>query len=219
VSSSSFLPPLRAALLGLAALTLAAAPAPAAEAVRPPMTAKAAASTVVVGFYDALLATMKEGPALKFQGRFDRLSPAVSAAFDLPAMTRVAAGAQWPSLKPEDQQRLIEAFSHFSIATYAANFDSFGGERFEVLRETPAPNGGGATIVETRLTPKSGDPVQLNYLVRPGKSGLGILDVYVNGTISELAARRSEFASVLNSKGADGLYQLLETRSRELAAR
>ena len=221
MSLSSLVPPLRAALLGLAALSgpIALSGPAAAEAGRPAQLAEATASAIVSGFYDTLVATMKDGPALRFQGRFERLSPAVTAAFDLPAMTRIAAGAQWPGLSPDDQQRLVAAFSRFSIATYAANFDSFGGERFEVLREVATPSAGGGTIVETRLTPKTGAPVQLNYLVRPGKSGLRILDVYVNGTISELATRRSEFASVLNSSGAQGLYQMLETRSRDLAVR
>jgi len=222
LSSPSSLPPQRRRPVGAAVFSLAVALAAALPVCLPAAGASAAvaetgASGIVRQFYDALLSTMKDGPQLRFQGRFERLTPAVTQAFDLPAMTRIAAGAQWPAVKPEDQQRLIDAFSRFSVANYAANFDSFGGERFEVVGEAPAPSGTGGVIVETRLVPKSGDPVQLNYLLRPGKSGLRILDVYVNGTISELASRRSEFASVLNTDGADGLTKLLETKVRDLA--
>lgn len=203
--------------LGLA-LALAVAPvitldAPQARAA----AAETGASAVVHQLYDALLATMKDGPRLGFQGRVGYLTPVIGRAFDLAGMTRIAAGAQWASLKPEDQRRLIDAFSRFSVANYAANFDSFGGERFEVLGEAPASSGGGGVIVQTRLTPKAGDPVQLNYLVRPSASGPRILDVYVNGTISELASRRSEFASVLNTGGAEGLHALLESKTQALA--
>lgn len=188
----------------------------------PPHAAAAetgAASAVVGGFYDTLLATMKDGPALKFAGRVQRLSPSITGAFDLATMTRIAAGAQWPAIKPEEQKQLIESFSRFSVASYAANFDSWSGERFEVLKESPAPGNGGGVIVETRLVPKSGDPVQLNYLLRPGSGGLHIIDVFVNGTISELAARRSEFASVLSRDGAKGLHEMLENRFKELSAK
>jgi phospholipid transport system substrate-binding protein len=39
------------------------------------------------------------------------------------------------------------------------------------------------------------------------------MDVYLSGTISELATRRSEFAAVLRQDGADGLVRALEQRS------
>ncbi len=194
------------------AFALLAAPRSAVAETRP-------AIAVVGGFYDVLLATMKNGPALKFAGRVERLTPALSAAFDLPTMTRIAAGAQWPAIKPEEQRQLVDSFSRFSVASYAANFDGWSGERFEVVKESPAPGSGGGMIVETRLVPKSGDPVQLNYLLRPSAGGPRIIDVFVNGTISELAARRSEFASVLAHDGAKGLHEMLETRLKELATK
>jgi phospholipid transport system substrate-binding protein len=185
----------------------------------PPTVETGLAAPMIDAFYNTLLATMKDGPTLGFNGRVARLTPAITQAFDLPAMTRIAAGAQWPTLSPNDQHRLIDAFSRFSVASYAANFDSYDDERFEVLREVPAPGSGGGVIVETRLLPKKGDPVQLNYLMRRGKDGLQIIDVFVNGTISEMATRRSEFSSVLNRGGAQALYDVLETKIKTLAAR
>ena len=178
-----------------------------------------AASAVVGGFYDTLLASMKDGPALKFAGRYERLNPAMAAAFDLPTMTRIAAGAQWPLIKPEEQKQIVESFSNFSAASYAANFDSWSGERFEVLKEGPAPGDDGDVVVETRLVPNTGEPVLFNYLLRPGPQGPRIIDVLVNGTISQLAGRRSEFSSVLRRDGAKGLNEMLVSRFNELAAK
>jgi phospholipid transport system substrate-binding protein len=43
-----------------------------------------------------------------------------------------------------------------------------------------------------------------------------VIDVYLSGTISELATRRSEFADVLQKGGADGLVKLLEQRTAAL---
>ncbi|MEI6558389.1 MAG: ABC transporter substrate-binding protein [Rhodospirillaceae bacterium] len=182
-------------------------------------TNSGSATAVVTGFYATLLGTMKDGPALKFAGRTERLTPALASAFDLAGMTRIAAGAQWPAIKPEEQRQLIDSFSRFSIATYAANFDGWGGERFEVLKEGPAPGSPNSVIVETRLVTSTGEPVQLNYLLRPVSGSLRIIDVFLNGTISELAARRSEFASVLTRDGAKGLYEMLEKRIKALAAK
>jgi len=54
--------------------------------------------------------------------------------------------------------------------------------------------------------------VTINYLVRGGR----VIDVYLNGTISDLATRRDEFASIISSGGADGLIKKLRERTRTL---
>jgi len=58
--------------------------------------------------------------------------------------------------------------------------------------------------------------VQLNYLMREGEGGWQILDVFLKGTISELATRRSEFSTVLRRDGAPALVQLIENRAADL---
>jgi phospholipid transport system substrate-binding protein len=45
-----------------------------------------------------------------------------------------------------------------------------------------------------------------------------IADVYLDGTISELATRRSEFAAILRSRGIDGLIEKLNTKANSLVA-
>jgi phospholipid transport system substrate-binding protein len=55
--------------------------------------------------------------------------------------------------------------------------------------------------------------VQINYLVRGGR----IVDVYFNGTVSDLATRRDEFAAILaGGGGADALVQALRERTEKL---
>jgi phospholipid transport system substrate-binding protein len=49
-------------------------------------------------------------------------------------------------------------------------------------------------------------------LVRGGR----VLDVYLNGTISDLATRRDEFSSIIASGGADGLIKKLQDRTQSL---
>lgn len=54
--------------------------------------------------------------------------------------------------------------------------------------------------------------MNINYLVR----GERVIDIYLNGTISDLATRRDEFASIIASGGADGLIKKLRDRTRTL---
>jgi phospholipid transport system substrate-binding protein len=167
-------------------------------------------------FYDALLAVMKDGQKLGFAGRRDRLAPAVTQAFDLPAMTRLVIGLQWQGFSSADQQQLVAAFSDFSIATYASQFDDYSGESFEVDRKAvPAP--GNDVIIRTKLIQASDSPVQLDYLLRSSQDKWRIIDVYLSGTVSQLAARRSEFSSVLRQSGVAGLVALLKQKTAQLA--
>lgn len=177
----------------------------------------ASPAATISAYYDALLAAMKEGKTLGFKGRYAKLAPAIQRAFNLPQMTRIAVGPGWSNLPADQQQQLIDAFSDFSIATYANQFDNYSGERFEVdPKPTPANNGD--TIVHTRLIPKDGDPVTLNYLLRKGENGWQIVDVYLSGTISQLAARRAEFSSVMRRDGAAGLIDVLRKKAAQLAS-
>ena len=167
-------------------------------------------------FYDVLLSVMKDGPKLGFEGRRQKLAPAVTQAFDLPLMTRLVVGLQWPSLSPDQQKQLVAAFTEFSIATYASQFDDFSGERFEVDSK-PAPAPGSDLIVKTKLIQSSGDPVQLNYLLRQEQADWRVIDVFLEGTISQLAARRSEFSAILRDQGPSGLITVLKEKTKALA--
>jgi phospholipid transport system substrate-binding protein len=116
----------------------------------------------------------------------------------------------------EQQQALVAAFSDYSTAVYASRFKDYSGERF-VVDPVTAKLASGDVIVHTKLLPHSGDPVQLDYLVRAEPDGWRIIDVLLNGTISEMAERRSEFSSGLRDGGAAGLITLLRQKTAQLA--
>jgi phospholipid transport system substrate-binding protein len=59
--------------------------------------------------------------------------------------------------------------------------------------------------------------VQLDYVMRAGADGWRIIDVLLNGTISEMAERRSEFSAALRDGGAAGLISLLRQKTVQLA--
>jgi phospholipid transport system substrate-binding protein len=166
-------------------------------------------------FYDALLAVMKEAKKLSFDERYKRLAPSIAQTFDLGLMTRLAVGPAWTQLGADQQQRLTAAFSRYTISVYANRFDDYGGERFTVSPASiPNPNG---VIVNSQLIKTNGESVSLNYLLRQeGGASWKVIDVYLSGTVSELATRRSEFAAVLQRSGADGLVQMIEHRTAAL---
>ncbi len=170
-------------------------------------------AAVVEGFHAALLAVMRDAQRLGVRGRFDRLAPAMAQAFDLAAMARISIGPPWTGLAAPEQQALSDAFARWSVATYAARFDGFGGESFSTQGVQALPNGD--ALVRTTLNRPGGqEAVVLSYLVRGGR----IVDIYLTGTISELASRRSEFAGLLREGGAARLLAELNGRTQRLLA-
>ena len=163
---------------------------------------------------NALLDVMKNADSLGFRGRYQKLEPVLDQVFNLPLMARFAIGPDWSSLTPSQQQKVTDAFRRFSITTYAARFNGYSGESF--TSENGKPITGGDQVVNTRLVRPNGDPVALNYRLRANGANWQIIDVFLNGTISQLANYRSEFGATMRSGGGDALIKLLESKIAEL---
>ena len=172
------------------------------------------AVATIRAFYDVLLTNMKQADQLGVQGRYDKLAPVIRATFDLDAMTRIAVGPEWTAIPPEQQKALLDSFARMTIATYANRFNGYSGESFEVDPETVSRNTG--RIVRSRLLRPKEDPVTLNYLMRASGDTWKIVDIYLSGTISELATQRSEFGAILKAGGPAALIQSLRQQIDKL---
>jgi phospholipid transport system substrate-binding protein len=182
-----------------------------------PQIAAASASDAqdaVRNFYQALVATMQNGPALGPSGRYAKLAPTVLQTFDIAFMTRMSVGPAWANLPDAEKRTLTDAFGHYVTATWAQRFDSYSGQKLEVIGERPY---GAEELVETQIVAKDGDPTSINYLMRQNNGEWQIADVYLSGTVSQLAVERSEFSSVLNTDGPNGLIMKLNQKVTELA--
>jgi phospholipid transport system substrate-binding protein len=169
----------------------------------------------VQGLYDALLSTMKSGRILGQSGRFMQLEPVIRRSFDIASMTRLAVGPSWASLTEPQRQQVTESFGRYISAIYADRFDSYAGERLEVTGEQPAPSG---VIVKSQIVKVSGEPVKVDYMMRRNGDSWLISDIYVDGAISEVATRRSEFAATLKKQGIYGLIAALNRKADILTA-
>lgn len=166
----------------------------------------------IQSYYQELLPTIQKAGSLSVRERDRRFWPAITSAFDLATMTRLAVGPAWSSFTPAQQSAVREAFAHFLVADYASQVSEYSGESFVVEPQT-SPSQGGGEIVRTKIVQSGGRTVTINYLVRGGR----VIDVYLNGTVSDLATRRDEFASILASGGgADALVKRLRERTQAM---
>lgn len=166
------------------------------------------------GLNARLLDTMKQAQNLGIQGRYDALAPVLSSTYDIASMSRLAVGEAWNALQPEQRAAVTEAFQRMMIATYAKRFDGFSGETFQIIEIADRPPAD--KMVKTRIVQSNGKPVAINYLMRKTGPGWKIVDVYLDGTISELASRRAEFTSILKSGGPDALIASLRKQGDKL---
>lgn len=171
------------------------------------------ASQAVERLNATLLDVMRNAQSLGYRGRVARLGPVLLQTYDLRTMGRTAVGARWEGASPEQQTEIIDLFGRFTVATYASRFNSYGGESFEVTGEQAA---GANTLVRSRIVRRTGNPVQINYLVARAGGGQLVIDVYLDSTISEVATRRSEFTSIIARGGIDALTQTLRERIARL---
>jgi len=186
----------------MAALIATAAP-PARAALADPAAAQVDALDA------ALLSAMKAGKAAGTQGRYRTLAPAVARAFDIPTMIRFAVGPGWSSIPAGQQQALTEAFEKLTVASYAHNFDGYSGERFEV--DPNVVTRGPDKVVQSKIISAGSAPVVISYRMRQSGGTWKIIDVFYNGSISQLTTRRADFSATLAKGGATALIAHLNS--------
>lgn len=167
----------------------------------------------VAAFNDALLQTMRNGPQLGFDGRYELLAPAYEAAFAWKSMARFAAGSHWSTMTGDDRQAYLDAYRAWSVSTYADRFKEYKGQKFEVL--APEESGRSAQVV-SRLTKSGGKTVDLIYKLRPKGEDWYVVDIQVRG-VSQLALTRSQFIGVLDKEGLPALLQQLRDKTAAMS--
>ena len=169
-------------------------------------------------FDDGLLASMKAGKAAGMDGRSAVLAPVIDRVFDMPEMTRLSLGSSAKTLTDDQTKSLIDAFRKYTIASYAGNFDEFGGEKFEVGE--PRPGVGDRVVVPTKLIPGDGTaPVSLDYVMHQTGGQWRVIDILAEGAVSQMAARRAEFVTVLRHDGFDGLLAAIAKKTQAAATK
>jgi phospholipid transport system substrate-binding protein len=71
-------------------------------------------------------------------------------------------------------------------------------------------------MVRSRIIKANGEPVKVDYMMRRSGESWLISDIYLDGAISEVATRRSEFATILKNEGIDGLIAALNRKADAL---
>jgi phospholipid transport system substrate-binding protein len=178
--------------------------------------AASGASQAIDGLHAALLDVMKNAKTLGYEGRAAKLTPVIPRYFDVPFMAEKSVGVYWEKASEAERKRYLDAFLRFMVANYAGQFDDWTGQSFQTLGEDPARMD--TKVVRSKLIDPGDEDVQLNYRMHQVDGTWKIIDVYLDGTVSELALRRSEFSGIVKRENFDALIAALDAKIAKLAA-
>ena len=189
-------------LLGVIAVTvyLLTSPAP---------VAANSATQVVDNLHAALLDVMKQANELGYPGRYQRLGPVISVSYDFPFIAKVVVGRHWQDFSDVQKSKFVEMFSKLGVATYAARFDGYSGERFEALSEEIVR--GNRILVKSVLIKSNGDRVTLDYLLHENDNHWRIINVIADG-VSDLSLKRADYTAFLRKNSFNDLLNKLNEK-------
>jgi phospholipid transport system substrate-binding protein len=113
-------------------------------------------------------------------------------------------------LSAPQKKRYAKAFSALSISSHATRFKGYSGESFRFLGVDDP--GRGYRLVKTEVVRPGKSAIKVAYLMQQRGGAWKIIDVFLKGTISEVATRRSEFSAVLRDKGVEILIRDIERK-------
>ena len=170
------------------------------------------ATLQVALFHHAILDILKRSEALGYEGRVGELRPIVDKAMNMKIFGARAIGrSTWSTWSTEQRQAYLIVYKEYVYASYAARFSGFSGQEFVTVGSHRGPRG--QIIVATEVRQPHDRPIRLNYVMRNDGGKWGIVDIYLDSTISEVALRRSEFSAVLRRGGFDNLIEAIQTKT------
>jgi len=119
-------------------------------------------------------------------------------------------GKAWRTAPQEQRDEYQNLFEKYITLTYAKRLGGYAGEKFAVTAAKPVGKKNDA-LVTTKINRPSGPPLIAGWRIRESNGAFRILDVMVEG-ISMVVAQRSEFTSIIQKNGMQGLIEILRAK-------
>ena len=204
-------------------LAFAAPSAFSAAAATAPVTAPAAATSVVDAsgptqlIETAANAMMKELDTHRAEFRKDpsRLYAVVDRIllpfFDVDYAARLVLAKNWRTASADQRKRFVTAFYHSLLNNYGDALVEFTGDRIKVMPSNADAAAITATV-RTEVKRQNGQKVPVNYSLHKTDLGWRAWDVVIEG-ISYVKSFREDFGAEIEKKGLDSVIARLESQS------
>jgi phospholipid transport system substrate-binding protein len=142
--------------------------------------------------------------------KFDALVKLLDGPIDLDLVARLILGRHWRTADDAKRQEYLVLFRDYALANLAAKLHLYRGQSFEVTGARVVSDQD--ALVTSRILNDGEPPLQVDWRLRERDGAAPVtIDLIVEG-VSLIVTLRSEFGSVIERQGFDGL--LVELRQR-----
>lgn len=134
-----------------------------------------------------------------------------SSAVDIPQVGKYVLGKHWREASAEQQKAYIDAYQPFVIRNYAGKLTKYSGQSYKLKN---ARASGSDYVVTMEILDPGNPSVFVDYRVRDYGSRYRVIDIAVEG-VSLSQTQRSEFNSIVSSKGIDYLITALQNKVKQ----
>ena len=174
--------------------------------------AVAATPATVKSFIDDLatqVLTLVRDQSIPTEVKTQKIEALFSDKVDINFVAQFALGKYWREATPQQRTDYIAAYKPFILKNYASRLTRYSGQTYTLKN---ARNEGDVSIVTMEIIDPNGQNVMVEYRLREGGEGkFKIVDIIVEG-VSLLTTQRTEFSSIVDQKGIDGLIDALKTQ-------
>jgi phospholipid transport system substrate-binding protein len=154
--------------------------------------------------------TILSDPSRGDRQKFDALVVLLEEPIDLELVGRLILGRHWRTADDGQRRQYLELFREYALANLASKLHLYQGQSFEVTGAKVVSDKD--ALVTSRILSDGEPPLQVDWRLRQqNDGGLVTIDLIVEG-VSLIVTLRSEFASVIERQGFEGL--LAELRQR-----
>ncbi len=136
--------------------------------------------------------------------------------YDFPSILSSTIGYRYDSFSANEKEQLLQAFKEYTAARYYSSFAKEKGTAFQILPNIKNASTTGDKIIKTKVGDENdmGSATEINYLLRKTPQGWKIVDVLLNGHISQIAVQHGDFSSTLAKNGSQGLIEILNKKTQ-----
>jgi len=135
--------------------------------------------------------------------------------FDLKLIGRYVVGQSWRTMSEKQRDAYLAVFQEYVLRTYSKRLGGYSGQQFQISGVKSV--GTDEHIVSTTITRPDAPPIEAAWRVQTKTPQYKIVDVIVAG-VSMVVTQRSEFTSVIQRQGVDGLIERLRTQVSNIPA-
>ncbi|MBF0592649.1 MAG: ABC transporter substrate-binding protein [Nitrospirae bacterium] len=167
---------------------------------------------IIMGIVDNVLAILKDaslkGPD-KVQQRRSKIREVVQERFDFAEMSQRTLAVHWHKRTEDEKKEFVALFKDLLEGAYINKIEKYSDEDIHVIEEKI--EGSFSTVKTEIITKKAKIPIDYRLKSVSDDKGWKVYDVVIEG-VSLVNNYRTQFQSIINTKGYDALTKMLKEK-------